>query len=164
MADIPAGTGLGSSGAFTVGALQALHAHKHEHRVERASSPSSRATIEIDRLGEPIGKQDQYIAAFGGITAFEFHPDDAVERDAPVELAPSTRHRLEDNLLLFYTGIRRGGVRRAGGRTADRRRRSAAVSTANLRRGEGARARDDGRARGAAISTGSASCSPSSGT
>jgi D-glycero-alpha-D-manno-heptose-7-phosphate kinase len=105
MADIPAGTGLGSSGAFTVGALQALRAHRHEHpsNVELAELACH---IELERLGEPIGKQDQYIAAVGGITAFTFNRDDSVDV-APLDLAPSTRHQLEDNLVLFYTGIRR---------------------------------------------------------
>ena len=90
----------------------------HRRRAQGARSPTSTSwrrtrelaelacQIEIDRLGEPIGKQDQYIAAFGGITAFEFHPDDAVEVDQ-LELSPSTRHALHDNLLLFYTGVRR---------------------------------------------------------
>jgi D-glycero-alpha-D-manno-heptose-7-phosphate kinase len=105
MADIPAGTGLGSSGAFTVGALQALRAHRHEHpsNVELAELACH---VELERLGEPIGKQDQYIAAVGGVTSFAFHPDESVEI-LPLDLAPSTRHQLEDNLLLFYTGIRR---------------------------------------------------------
>ncbi|HEY7107096.1 MAG TPA: galactokinase [Acidimicrobiia bacterium] len=105
MADIPAGTGLGSSGAFTVGALKALSAHKHElaSNVELAELACH---IEIERLSEPIGKQDQYIAAVGGITSFEFRDDDTVEI-APLELAAPTRHALHDNLLLFYTGIRR---------------------------------------------------------
>jgi D-glycero-alpha-D-manno-heptose-7-phosphate kinase len=106
MADIPAGTGLGSSGAFTVGALKALLSHRHElasnlELAERACH------IEIDRLGESVGKQDQYVAAIGGITAFEFLPDDTVEITA-VDLPGETRHALHDNLLLFYTGIRRG--------------------------------------------------------
>jgi D-glycero-alpha-D-manno-heptose-7-phosphate kinase len=105
MADIPAGTGLGSSGAFTVGALKALLAHKHE-LASNAQLADLACQIEIDRLGEPIGKQDQHIAAFGGITAFEFRPDDAVEVTS-LELSSSTRHALHDNLLLFYTGIRR---------------------------------------------------------
>jgi D-glycero-alpha-D-manno-heptose-7-phosphate kinase len=105
MADIPAGTGLGSSGAFTVGALKALFAHKHE------LAPNVRLAelachIEIERLGEPIGKQDQYIAATGGITAFEFRSDDSVDI-VGLNLDTSVRHALQDNLLLFYTGIRR---------------------------------------------------------
>ena len=72
MADIPAGTGLGSSGAFTVGALQALHAHRARAPVRTWSSPKLACHVELDRLGEPIGKQDQYIAAVGGVTAFSF--------------------------------------------------------------------------------------------
>ncbi|HEU5306225.1 MAG TPA: galactokinase [Acidimicrobiia bacterium] len=105
MADIPAGTGLGSSGAFTVGTLQALLAHRRDHpsNVELAQLACH---VELERLGEPIGKQDQYIAAVGGITAFSFEPDESV-RVQPLELGLETRERLEDNLLLFYTGIRR---------------------------------------------------------
>ena len=94
MADIPAGTGLGSSGAFTVGVLKALLAHQHE-LASNAQLAELACSIEIDRLGEPIGKQDQYIAAFGGITAFEFHPDDAVEVTSLelVAVRPATRSR-----------------------------------------------------------------------
>jgi D-glycero-alpha-D-manno-heptose-7-phosphate kinase len=105
MADIPAGTGLGSSGAFTVGTIQALRAHCHQHpsNVELAELACH---VEIDRLGEPIGKQDQYIAAMGGITGFEFHADDSVDVQ-PLALAVPTRQLVEENLLLFYTGIRR---------------------------------------------------------
>jgi D-glycero-alpha-D-manno-heptose-7-phosphate kinase len=105
MADIPAGTGLGSSGAFTVGVLKALHAHKHEI-VPNAEIAARACEIEIERLGEPIGKQDQYIAAIGGLTAFEFGADETVSI-IPVPLAEPVRHRVEDNLLLFYTGVRR---------------------------------------------------------
>jgi len=105
MADIPAGTGLGSSGAFTVGVLKALHAHRHE--IESNERIAARACeIEIERLGEPTGKQDPYIAAVGGLTAFEFHADESVAV-IPVPLAEAVRHRIEDNLVLFYTGIRR---------------------------------------------------------
>jgi D-glycero-alpha-D-manno-heptose-7-phosphate kinase len=105
MADIPAGTGLGSSGAFTVGTLKALRAHRHE-LVSNLELAEEACHVEIDRLSEPIGKQDQYIAAVGGVTALEFRPDDTVEV-AGLDLATDTRHRLEDNLLLFFTGIRR---------------------------------------------------------
>lgn len=105
MADIPAGTGLGSSGSFTVGALRALHAF--HRKFEPALDVAAEACrIEIDRLGEPIGKQDQYIAAVGGLTAFEFRPDDTVEL-VPVPMAGDAKDRLEEDLLLFYTGIRR---------------------------------------------------------
>jgi len=105
MADIPAGTGLGSSGAFTVGALQALLAHKRDHP-SNVQLAELACHVELERLGEPIGKQDQYIAAVGGITAFSFEPDDGV-RVEPLDLTHETRERLEDNLVLFYTGIRR---------------------------------------------------------
>jgi len=105
MADIPAGTGLGSSGAFTVGALKALRAHRRDV-VSNLQLAEEACHIEIDRLSEPVGKQDQYIAAVGGITALEFHPDDSVVV-AGLDVATDTRHRLEDNLLLFFTGIRR---------------------------------------------------------
>src|SRR5690606_12430293 len=78
VADIPSGTGLGSSGSFTVGLLLALHAH-----LRRQVSPGGLAElachIEIERLGDPVGKQDQYIASFGGLTRFDFRPDDTVE-------------------------------------------------------------------------------------
>ncbi|MGO9877212.1 MAG: galactokinase [Acidimicrobiia bacterium] len=105
MADIPAGTGLGSSGAFTVGVLKALHAFKHEI-VPNERIAARACEIEIVRLQQSIGKQDQYIAAIGGLTAFEFHADERVEV-IPIALAESVRHRIEDNLLLFFTGVRR---------------------------------------------------------
>jgi D-glycero-alpha-D-manno-heptose-7-phosphate kinase len=105
MADIPTGTGLGSSGSFTVGVLKALHAFRHEH-VSNVDLAAEACGIEIDQLREPVGKQDHYIAAVGGITGFEFHADERVEL-VPLQLSPLVRHRLEDNLLLFYTGVRR---------------------------------------------------------
>ena len=105
MADIPAGTGLGSSGAFTVGVLRALHAYRHRI-VANEQLAREACEIEIDRLGEPIGKQDQYIAAVGGLTAFEFGADESVAVH-PLAVNDDVRHRLEDNLLLFYTGVRR---------------------------------------------------------
>jgi D-glycero-alpha-D-manno-heptose-7-phosphate kinase len=105
MADIPAGTGLGSSGAFTVGALRALHAFQRRF-ISQVDVAEMACRIEIDVLGEPVGKQDQYIAAIGGVTAFEFRPDDSVEV-VRVPMSAETRDRLEEELLLFYTGIRR---------------------------------------------------------
>lgn len=105
MADIPAGTGLGSSGTFTVGLLRALRAYRHD-TVSPSELAEEACRVEIDRLGEPIGKQDQYIAAVGGVTAFEFRPDGRVEM-SPVRLAGSIRFQLEENLLLFYTGVKR---------------------------------------------------------
>ena len=105
MADIPAGTGLGSSGSFTVGVLQALAAHSRRF-MSNLDVAELACHIEIDRLGEPVGKQDQYIAAVGGLTAFEFRPDDTVETIS-VALGDDARSSLEENLLLFYTGVRR---------------------------------------------------------
>ena len=105
MADIPAGTGLGSSGSFTTALLKALHAHK-KNLVHPSELAAQACEIEIDRLGEPIGKQDQYIAAYGGITCFRFHPDDRVEA-FPLRISTETLHNLEDNLMLFFTGFAR---------------------------------------------------------
>lgn len=105
MADIPGGTGLGSSGSFTTALLRALHASK-KNIVSPAELAEQACEIEIGRLGEPIGKQDQYIAAIGGITAFTFHPDGRVEY-RPVRLSEETLYNLEDNLLLFFTGYSR---------------------------------------------------------
>ena len=105
MSDIPAGTGLGSSGSFTVALLRALHAHNKDS-VPRQQLAEDACHIEIDILGEPIGKQDQYIASFGGITSFLFHPDGRVAVQ-PIQLMPETLYNLEDNLLLFFTGFTR---------------------------------------------------------
>jgi len=105
MADIPAGTGLGSSGSFTTALLKALHAHK-KNLVHPAELASQACEIEIGRLKEPIGKQDQYIAAYGGITCFRFLENGKVEA-WPLKLSRETRDELEDNLLLFFTGYSR---------------------------------------------------------
>lgn len=105
MADIPAGTGLGSSGSFTTALLKALHTYR-KNIVAPDALAAEACDIEINRLGEPIGKQDQYIAAFGGITCFRFLPDDQVEV-TPLKLSAETLFNLEDNLLLFFTGFAR---------------------------------------------------------
>ncbi len=105
MADIPAGTGLGSSGSFTTALLKALHAHK-KNLVHPAELAEQACEIEIGRLKEPIGKQDQYIAAYGGITCFKFLENGKVEA-WPLKLSKETRDNLEDNLLLFFTGYSR---------------------------------------------------------
>ena len=105
MADIPAGTGLGSSGSFTTALLQALHAHK-KSLLHPADLAELACQIEIDRLNEPIGKQDQYIAAYGGITCFRFLPDGKVQA-WPLKISEETLFNLEDNLLLFFTGYSR---------------------------------------------------------
>jgi D-glycero-alpha-D-manno-heptose-7-phosphate kinase len=105
MADIPGGTGLGSSGSFTTALLKALHTFK-KNLVSPAELAEQACDIEINKLGEPIGKQDQYIAAVGGITAFTFHKDGRVEF-RPCKIAEETLYNLEDNLLLFFTGYSR---------------------------------------------------------
>ncbi len=105
MADIPAGTGLGSSGSFTTALLKALHIH-NKNIIHPRELAEQACDIEINRLGEPIGKQDQYIAAFGGLTCFRFLPGDQVEA-TPLKINTETQYNLEDNLLLFFTGYSR---------------------------------------------------------
>ncbi|MBO0728208.1 MAG: galactokinase [Acidimicrobiaceae bacterium] len=105
LADIPSGTGLGSSGTFTVSLLKALHGLKREHIVTGALAEEA-CHIEIDRLGRAVGKQDQYIAAFGGLTRFEFCPDGEVQV-SPLRISNDTLHDLEEHLLLFFTGYAR---------------------------------------------------------
>jgi len=105
MADIPAGTGLGSSGSFTTALLKALHAYK-KNLVPNPDIAAQACDIEINRLKEPVGKQDQYIAALGGITCFHFHKDGRVEA-TPAKISDETRDNLEDNLLMFFTGYSR---------------------------------------------------------
>lgn len=105
LADIPSGTGLGSSGSFTTALLRALHAH-YRKALDVKRLAELACEIEIERLHEPIGKQDQYISAYGGISSFEFHEDGTVTpRVLPISTA--TLHELEDNLLLFFTGVSR---------------------------------------------------------
>ena len=105
MADIPAGTGLGSSGSFTTALLKALHAYR-KNLVHPQGLAEQACSIEIERLGEPIGKQDQYIAAYGGLTCFQFLPNGHVEA-CPLKIDNETLYNLEDNLLLFFTGYSR---------------------------------------------------------
>lgn len=108
LSDIPAGTGLGSSGSFTTALLRALHTMKRNF-VPPHQLAEQACHIEIDLLHEPVGKQDQYIAAFGGITCFEFLPDDKVVAE-PLKIAPEALANLEDNLLLFFTGASRSAA------------------------------------------------------
>ena len=105
LADIPSGTGLGSSGSFTTALLKALHAHRRRHlNADRLAELACH--VEIDRLKEPIGKQDQYIAAMGGITCFNFEKNHKVTAKT-LNIDVDTTHQLEDNLLLFFTGYSR---------------------------------------------------------
>lgn len=105
LADIPSGTGLGSSGSFTTALLKALFSH-YRRGVDTKELAELACDIEINRLKEPIGKQDQYISAFGGITEFTFKRDGTVLAK-PLNISMDTTHDLEDNLLLFYTGLSR---------------------------------------------------------
>jgi len=105
LADIPAGTGLGSSGSFTTALLKALYTHRKRH-IHQEELAELACHIEIDRLGEPIGKQDQYIAAIGGLTCFTFQRDGKVAA-IPLKINMRTMFDLEDNLLLFFTGFSR---------------------------------------------------------
>ena len=105
MADIPTGTGLGSSGSFTTALLKAFHALR-KNLVHPSELAEQACHIELEKLGEPIGKQDQYIAAYGGITCFKFLSDGRVEA-WPLKVSEETLFNLEDNLLLFFTGYSR---------------------------------------------------------
>jgi D-glycero-alpha-D-manno-heptose-7-phosphate kinase len=118
VADIPAGTGLGSSGAFTVGLLRALHGFKRQP-VTHGDLAEEAAHIEIDLLQEPAGKQDQYIASFGGLTCFEFR-EDGVVHVSPLSISTATLHDLDEHLLMFFTGYSRS----ASELLADQQRRT----------------------------------------
>lgn len=118
VADIPSGTGLGSSGAFTVGLVLALNAYRHE-KLSPQELAEVACHVEIERLGDPVGKQDQYVASYGGLTRFDFHPDDSVEASA-LAVSPATSVDLEDHLLLFFTGY----ARKATSILADQKSRS----------------------------------------
>ena len=104
MADVPAGTGLGSSSAFTVALLNVLHAYKHE-AVSAEYLASTACDIEINRLGDPIGKQDQYAAAYGGLNFIRFNYDGSVNVEKVV-MDPIVKAQLERNLILLYTGTK----------------------------------------------------------
>jgi D-glycero-alpha-D-manno-heptose-7-phosphate kinase len=103
MADIPSkGSGLGSSSTYTVGLLNALYAYQNKF-ASKEKLASQACEIEIDRCGEPIGKQDQYAAAYGGLNLIRFHPDESVSVD-PVICKPSLLQEMEDSTLVFFTG------------------------------------------------------------
>ena len=109
VADVPAGTGMGSSGAYTVCLLKGLNRARHGS-ITPADLAEAACEIEMGVLGEPVGKQDQYVAAYGGICAYTFHPDGAVDVE-PLELELPILRRLRDQLLLFYTGEARSASR-----------------------------------------------------
>jgi D-glycero-alpha-D-manno-heptose-7-phosphate kinase len=126
VADVPAGTGLGSSGAFTVCLLKALALGRRQATTPAALAEAA-SEIEIEILGEPVGKQDPYVAAHGGICAYEFATDGAV-RVEPLSLDQGTLDRLTDNLMLFWTGL----THSAGAVLADQDRRTLAGDEAML--------------------------------
>ncbi len=130
IADIPAGTGIGSSGSFTVGLLNALYAYCGKKTAKEYLAGEG-CEIEIDILGEPIGKQDQYAAANGGLNLITFNPDDTV-RVEPVMMPLDKYDELENNLLFFYVG----GARPAREILADQQRRTLSdkKTFANLKR------------------------------
>lgn len=105
MADIPAGTGLGSSSSFTTALLKALHTYK-KNIIHPGELAEQACHIEIDMLKEPIGKQDQFVSSFGGINCYEFRKDDNVVV-TPLRISEETLFNLEDNLLMFFTGYTR---------------------------------------------------------
>lgn len=102
VADVPSGTGLGSSGSFTTALLKALYIY-HKRHIDVGQLAELACHIEIERLGEPIGKQDQYIAAFGGLTSFAFGRDGSVEVES-LEIGSTVFEDIEENVLMFYTG------------------------------------------------------------
>lgn len=105
MADIPAGTGMGSSASFTTALLQALHAYKR-NLIDARELAEQACHIEIELLSESVGKQDQYIAAYGGLTCFDIQQNGFVEIK-PLRISAESMHNLEDNLALFFTGYTR---------------------------------------------------------
>ena len=102
MADIPSGTGLGSSSAFTVALLHLLHTYKGEF-VSKYKLAKDACEVEIDKLGEPIGKQDQFAAAFGGLKFYEFFQNGFVNVE-PIIMTPESYRKLENNILMYYLG------------------------------------------------------------
>jgi D-glycero-alpha-D-manno-heptose-7-phosphate kinase len=124
VADVPAGTGLGSSGAYTVCVLKALALARGEE-LDPGAVAERACEIEIDRLGRTVGKQDQYVSAYGGVRAYTFRPDDSVDVRS-LELSQETRAALRDDFLLFYAG----GTRSAADILAEQVSRMAAGDAA----------------------------------
>lgn len=102
-ADVPSGTGLGSSSSFTVGLLHTLACYRGKY-VSKSRLAEEACKVEIEKLGAPIGKQDQYAAAFGGLNYITFHRDDTVSVE-PVIVKSEIMIRLQENLVMFYTGL-----------------------------------------------------------
>ena len=102
IADIPAGTGLGSSSSFTVALLQLLHTYKGEY-ISKYDLAKEACDVEINRLGDPIGKQDKFAAAFGGLNYYDFMPNGTVNVE-PIIMSGDSYNKLENNILMFYLG------------------------------------------------------------
>jgi len=135
MADIPSeGSGLGSSSTVTVGLLNAMHAYKGE-LVTAATLAEQACYIEIDVLGKPIGKQDQYIAAYGNLRRIDFHPDGAVDTHL-VGVSEDQRLRFGEALMLFYTGITRKADEILTGQKANIRERGSVLCDLKCQVGE----------------------------
>jgi D-glycero-alpha-D-manno-heptose-7-phosphate kinase len=122
IADVPGRSGLGGSSSYTVGVLNALHTHRRDH-VSRETLAEEACQIEIDCLKEPIGKQDQYVAAFGGINSYEISPEGNV-RVEPLRISNHAEAELENNIMLFYTGIKRDASKILGRIKKDEENRS----------------------------------------
>src|SRR4051812_32917336 len=105
-ADLPEGTGLGSSGSFTVALLKGLHSHIRRHVTNRELAEEA-CRLEIDQLQRPVGKQDQYIAAFGGINCFSIAPGSDHVEVLPLRMPRATLYQLEENCAFFFTGYSR---------------------------------------------------------
>lgn len=128
-ADVPGGTGLGSSSTFTVGLLNAVNCYRGKY-LSKGKLAAKACQVEIEGLGSPIGKQDQYAAACGGLNFIRFHPDGEVSV-SPIVMQPETYRRLQQNLVMFYTG----DVRSANAILAEQKRNISAEDKAkNLRR------------------------------
>jgi D-glycero-alpha-D-manno-heptose-7-phosphate kinase len=126
VADVPAGTGLGSSGSFLVGLLHALYAMRREPVTAEVLAREA-IDIEVNRLGNPVGKQDQYIAAYGGILCQEYLPDGEVHV-VPLQMSEESIHELRDSLMLFFVG----GTRSAAALLAEQKARSEADDPAMI--------------------------------
>ncbi len=128
-ADVPGGTGLGSSSTFTVGLLNAVNCYRGKY-LSKGKIAAKACQVEIEKLGSPIGKQDQYAAAFGGLNFIRFHQDGEVSV-SPIVMQPETYRRLQQNLVMFYTG----DVRSANAILAEQKKNISAEDKAkNLQR------------------------------
>ncbi len=105
LADIPAGTGLGSSGAFTVSAIKALQVFNNQYNSNKSIAELA-CHVEIDRLQQPVGKQDQYASALGGLCEYIFHKDDSVEFNR-LPISEDNINLIQDSMLMFFTGYSR---------------------------------------------------------